>query len=62
MDRGSGGTDGHFTNFIEAVRKHDSGILTAPIETGHLSSGLDHLGNIAYRMEKVLTLCPSARR
>ena len=62
MDRGSGGTDGHFTNFIEAVRKHDSGILTAPIETGHLSSGLAHLGNIAYRMEKVLTFNPQAEK
>ena len=62
MDRGSGGTDGHFTNFIEAVRKHDSSILTAPIETGHLSSGLAHLGNIAYRMEKVLTFNPQAEK
>jgi len=62
MDRGSGGTDGHFTNFIEAVRKHDSGILSAPIETGHLSSGLAHLGNIAYRMEKVLTFNPQAEK
>ena len=52
MDRGAGGTDGHIANFIEAVRKHDSSILNAPIETGHLSSGLAHLGNIAYRMEK----------
>jgi len=62
IDRGSGGTDGHFTNFIEAVRKHDSGILNAPIETGHLSSGLAHLGNIAYRTEKVLTFDPQAEK
>ena len=59
MDRGAGGTDGHFCNFIDAVRKRDAGILNAPIETGHLSSGLAHLGNIAYRMEKVLTFNPS---
>jgi predicted dehydrogenase len=59
MDRGAGGTDGHFYNFIDAVRKRDAGILNAPIETGHLSSGLAHLGNIAYRMEKVLTFNPS---
>ena len=39
MDRGAGGTDGHFTNFIEAVRKHDASILNAPVETAHLSSG-----------------------
>ena len=62
MDRGAGGTDGHFKNFIEAVRKHDTSILNAPIETGHLSSGLAHLGNIAYRMEKVLTFNPQAEK
>ena len=62
MDRGAGGTDGHFKNFIEAVRKHDASILNAPIETGHLSSGLAHLGNIAYRMEKVLTFNPQAEK
>ena len=62
MDRGAGGTDGHFKNFIEAVRKHDKSILNAPIETGHLSSGLAHLGNIAYRMEKVLTFNPQAEK
>ena len=62
MDRGAGGTDGHFKNFIDAVRKHDTSILNAPIETGHLSSGLAHLGNIAYRMEKVLTFNPQAEK
>ena len=62
MDRGAGGTDGHFKNFIEAVRKHDASILNAPVETGHLSSGLAHLGNIAYRMEKVLTFNPQAEK
>ena len=59
MDRGAGGTDDHFYNFIDAVRKRDAGVLNAPIETGHLSSGLAHLGNIAYRMEKVLTFNPN---
>ena len=59
MDRGTGGTDEHFYNFIDAVRKRDAGLLNAPIETGHLSSGLAHLGNIAYRMEKVLTFNPN---
>ena len=62
MDRGAGGTDSHFANFIEAVRKHDTKILNASIETGHLSSGLAHLGNIAYRMEKVLTFNPQAEK
>jgi len=60
MDRGAGGTDGHFTNFIEAVRKHDKSILNGPVETAHLSSGLAHLGNIAYRLDRVLTFNPDS--
>lgn len=59
MDRGMGGTTGHFANFIEAVRKRDSSILTAPVETAHLSSGLAHLGNIAYRLGRVLSFDPN---
>jgi predicted dehydrogenase len=62
MDRGAGGTDGHFANFIEAVRKHDASILNGPVETAHLSSGLAHLGNIAYRLDRVLTFNPDAER
>ncbi|PCJ82578.1 MAG: oxidoreductase [Bacteroidetes bacterium] len=60
MDRGAGGTVGHFTNFIEAVRKHDKSILNGPVETAHLSSGLAHLGNIAYRLDRVLTFNPKS--
>lgn len=60
MDRGAGGTDGHFANFIEAVRKHDASILNGPVETAHLSSGLAHLGNIAYQLDRVLTFNPKS--
>jgi predicted dehydrogenase len=60
MDRGLGGTDGHFANFIEAVRKHDKTILNGPVETAHLASGLAHLGNIAYRLDRVLTFNPQS--
>ncbi|WP_268035918.1 Gfo/Idh/MocA family protein [Algoriphagus sp. PAP.12] len=60
IDRGAGGTDGHFANFIEAVRKHDRSILNGPVETAHLSSGLAHLGNIAYRLGRVLNFNPSS--
>lgn len=60
MARGAGGTDGHFANFIEAVRKQDKTILNGPVETAHLSSGLAHLGNIAYRLGRVLTFNPSS--
>ena len=62
MDRGLGGTDGHFANFIEAVRKHDPSILNGPVETAHLSSALAHLGNIAYRLERVLTFHPDSEK
>ncbi|NLB92781.1 MAG: gfo/Idh/MocA family oxidoreductase, partial [Bacteroidales bacterium] len=62
MDRGAGGTDGHFANFIEAVRKRDRSILTGPVETAHLSSGLAHLGNIAYRTGRVLQFDPRAEK
>jgi hypothetical protein len=60
--RGAGGTDGHIANFIEAVRKHDGSILTGPVETAHLSSGLAHLGNIAYRLGRVLNFNPDSEK
>ncbi len=60
MDRGLGGTDAHFANFIEAVRKRDKTILNGPVETAHLSSALAHLGNIAYRLDRVLTFNPDS--
>ncbi len=59
MARGAGGTDAHFANFIEAVRKHDKTILNGPVETAHHASGLAHLGNIAYRLGRVLAFNPS---
>ena len=62
MARGAGGTTGHIVNFIEAVRKHDPSILTAPVETAHLSSGLAHLGNIAYRLGRVLKFNPESEK
>lgn len=62
VDRGLGGTDGHFANFIEAVRKHDSSILNGPVETAHLSSALAHLGNIAYRLDRVLNFDPRSEK
>ena len=62
IDRGAGGLTGHFANFIEAVRKGDSSLLNAPVETAHLSSGLAHLGNIAYRLNRVLEFDPSTEK
>jgi len=44
------GASNHHANFIEAVRAGDPGLLNAPIEEGHLSSALCHLGNISYQL------------
>jgi predicted dehydrogenase len=44
----------HFANFIKAVRARDPKILHGPVETAHYSSGLAHLGNIAYRLGRQL--------
>lgn len=48
----------HFANFIDAVRKRDKSILHAPVETAHTSSGLAHLGNIAFRLDRKLKFDP----
>ncbi|MBI5819115.1 MAG: Gfo/Idh/MocA family oxidoreductase [Verrucomicrobia bacterium] len=46
------GADSHFENFIKAVRSRKTSDLNAPILEGHLSAGLCHQGNIAYRVGK----------
>ncbi|AGA27086.1 Gfo/Idh/MocA family oxidoreductase [Singulisphaera acidiphila] len=48
----------HFANFIAAVRSRDPKILHGPVETAHISSGLAHLGNIAYRVGRRLNFDP----
>ena len=45
----------HFANFLKAVRSRKPGDLNAPVETAHTASALAHLGNIAFRMGRVLT-------
>lgn len=49
LQRRSGGI---FQNFIECVRSRRTEQLHAPIEEGHVSSGLCHLANISYRLGK----------
>ena len=44
----------HFENFIECVRSRKVEDLKAPIEEGHLSTTLCHLGNISYRVGRSL--------
>ena len=52
---GSGGGD-HFGNFIAAVRSGNRSDLTCDIETGHLSSTLPIIANVAYRLGRELKL------
>ncbi len=56
------GEGDHYANFIEAVRKHDRSLLNGPVETAHLSSGLAHLGNIAFRLGRVVEFDPERER
>lgn len=46
---GDGGA-GHPENFIDAIRANQHSRLNAPIEGGHISSGICHLANISYRL------------
>ena len=58
---GKAGGD-HFKNWFEAIRARDMTIQHAPVETGHLSSALAHLGNISYRLGCQLDFDPVAER
>lgn len=41
---------GHHGNFVECIRENTPQNLNAPIEEGHYSSSVCHLGNASYRM------------
>lgn len=43
------GLDLHAANFIEAVRKRDKSILTAPLKVGYDAAVVCHMGNVALR-------------
>ena len=61
--RSEGGELGlHFANWFDAIRKRDMSIQNGPVETGHLSSALAHLGNISYRLGRQLDFDPVAER
>lgn len=45
---------GHHANFIKAVRSRNKGDLNAEILDGYLSTALCHLGNISYRLGKIM--------
>jgi len=54
FETGKAGGD-HFANWIKAIKSRKTEDQHGPVETAHLSSGLAHLGNIAYRLERVMT-------
>jgi len=47
--KGDGG-DGHYANFIEAVRSRKAEDLRAPLRAGHVSSVLCHAANVSWRL------------
>ena len=44
------GSDRHMQNFIDVVRSRKTAELYGPIEEGHVSSALCHLGNISHQL------------
>jgi hypothetical protein len=54
------GVDRHMQNFIDVVRSRKTADLYGPIEEGHVSSALCHLGNISHLLGR--TAAPDALR
>jgi predicted dehydrogenase len=48
------GSDRHMQNFIDVVRSRKTQDLYGPIEEGHVSSALCHLGNISHQLGRAL--------
>lgn len=56
MSKGPRGHPEHMYNFLDCVRSRDQPVANA--EVAHLSCGLVHLGEIAYRVGRVLHFDP----
>jgi hypothetical protein len=56
----SGGNN--WANFIDCVRSRKKENLNAPIEEGHVSCTLLHLGNAAYRLGRTLKFDPATEQ
>ncbi len=48
----------HYQNFVDAIRGGDPQMVTAPIEEGHISSSMCHLGLISAKLGRAITLDP----
>jgi len=55
------GTEDHYANFIACVISRKKEDLRAPIEEGHVSSGLAHLANASYRLGRTLNFDPDTQ-
>ena len=49
-----GAYQAHFANFVKAIRSRNYKDLHLDIEDGHLSSALAHLGNVSWKLGKVV--------
>jgi len=58
--RGGAGTQEHIANFLDCVRTREQ--PNASAEVAHLSCGLIHLGEAAYRAGRVLRFDPDKER
>lgn len=58
----SGEMELHMANWIEAIRSRKKEMLNGPVETAHYSSGLAHLGNIAFRLGRQLKFNPKTEK
>ena len=56
---GTRADDDHVANFVAAIRADDPTMLNSEIETGHKSTLLCHLGNIAHRTGDTLNCDPA---
>jgi len=52
----------NWANFIDCVRSRKKENLNAPVEEGHISCTLLHLGNAAYRLGRTLNFDPSTEQ
>ena len=51
--------DDHFANFLDAVESRDASSLNSDAQTGHLSAGVSHLGNISYYLGEENRVSPA---
>jgi predicted dehydrogenase len=58
----AGTKEDHFANFIACVMSRKKEDLRAPIEEGHISSGLVHLANVSYRLGRTLIFDPETQQ